>query len=226
MLSQMYLENNECTIFLCNVFPAWQTQHCIVYFAKKSCLLPWANIAQVNSLRDVGPHRSRQHWILFSCAKLFLGFGSTFHRQFSCAMLAKADEDNIVQVIFLVIILHCISNFLVQSCLRRIWTTLARQYSYAMWSQHGRYNIVQVIYLIKVFCLPWTDIAQVISSLCNVDPEKSGHHCILFSNSLNSIISILFTFALAFSIPQVSGSYSYNLKKWLPKMQNLCFLEE
>ena len=39
MLSQMYLENIECTIFLCNVFPAWQTQHCMVYFAKKSCLL-------------------------------------------------------------------------------------------------------------------------------------------------------------------------------------------
>ena len=37
----------------------------------------WANIAKVNSLCNVGPHRSRQHWILFSCAKLFLGFGST-----------------------------------------------------------------------------------------------------------------------------------------------------
>ena len=39
MLSQMYLENIEYTIFLGNVFPAWSTQHCIVYFAKKGCLL-------------------------------------------------------------------------------------------------------------------------------------------------------------------------------------------
>ena len=60
-----------------------------------------------------------------------------------------------------------------------IWATLTRQYSYAMWSQHGRYNIVQVIYHIKVVCLAWPNIAQVIS-LCNVDPEKSRHHCKLF----------------------------------------------
>ena len=45
---------------------------------------------------------------------------------------------------------HCLSNFLVQCCLRRIWTKLTKQYSYAMLSQHGRYNIVWVIFPIKL----------------------------------------------------------------------------
>ena len=117
-------------------------------------------------------------------------------------MLAKADQDNIVQVIFLVIILHCTSNFLVQCCLRRIQTTLTRQYCYAMWSQHGRYNIVQVIYLRNVFCLPWANIAQVISSLCNVDPKKSGHHCRLFSSAR------LFVDCETID-PLVAGKYSF-----------------
>ena len=31
-------------------------------------------------------------------------------------------------------------------------------------------------------CLPWANIAQVIS-LCNFDPERSGHHCRLFSSA-------------------------------------------
>ena len=34
---------------------------------------------------------------------------------------------------------HCVTNFLVQCCLRRIWTTLTRQYSYAMLFQHGQH---------------------------------------------------------------------------------------
>ena len=64
------------------------------------------------------------------------------------------------------------SAMLSQTCLDNInWTIF-----YAMLSQHGRYNIAQVIFLIKVVCLPWANIAQVIS-LCNLDPERSGHRC-------------------------------------------------
>ena len=37
---------------------------------------------------------------------------------------------------------HCASNFLVQCCLRHIWTTLTRQYSLAMLFQHGQHNTV------------------------------------------------------------------------------------
>ena len=38
-----------------------------------------------------------------------------------------------------------------------------------------------------------------------------------FFNSLNKTISVLFTFAITFSMLQGSSSYSYNLKKWLLK---------
>ena len=109
-----------------------------------------------------------------------MSFGSTLYRQFSSAkhyidyFPAKTRLSALNQ--------HCTSNFLSQCCLRRICTTLTGQYSYALWSQHGRYNIVQVIYLIKAVCLPWANIAQVIS-LCNVDPERSGHHCRLFPSA-------------------------------------------
>ena len=37
--SQTYLDNIDYKIFLCNVVIAWKTQHCIGYFAKRSCLL-------------------------------------------------------------------------------------------------------------------------------------------------------------------------------------------
>ena len=46
-------------------------------------------------------------------------------------------------------------------------------------------------------------------------------HC---SNSLSSIVSTLFTCALAFTILQVSSSDLHKYKKWLQKI--LCFLEE
>ena len=83
-------------MFLCNVVPAWQTQHCIGYFAKKSFLLTMGNITEIISLHNIGPQRSEQHCRLFSCAKMFMGYGSTLHRGFSCTMLAQADQDNIV----------------------------------------------------------------------------------------------------------------------------------
>ena len=114
----------------------------------------WVNIAQVTFLCNVGTCRLRQQCIGYFPVKMcFCALGQ-----------------------------HRTSNFLVQCCLRVVWTTLTRQYSYAMLSQHGRYNILQVIFLIKVVCLPWANIAQVIS-LCNVDPERSGHHCRLFSSA-------------------------------------------
>ena len=45
-------------------------------------------------------------------------------------------------------------------------------------------------------------------------------------NSLHNIVSNLFTFALAFSIPQVSGSNLHKQKKWLSRLTsaNSCLL--
>ena len=46
------------------------------------------------SLCNVGLDRSRQHRRFF-CAKLFVEYGPTLYKQFSCAMLAQADQENI-----------------------------------------------------------------------------------------------------------------------------------
>ena len=111
-------------------------------------------IAQVVFLGNVGTDRSRQHSIGYFPAKMCLH------------TLGQ----------------HCTGNFLVQCYLRRIWTILTRQYFCAVLSQYGRYNILQVIFLIKVVCLPWANITQLIF-LCNVGPERSGHYCRLFSSA-------------------------------------------
>ena len=102
----------------------------------------WVNIAQVTFLCNAGTCRLRQRCIGSFPAKTCL---------YSLGQ-------------------HCTNNYLVQCCLRRVWTTLTGQYSYAMLFQHGRYNIAQVIFVIKVVCLPQANIAQVIF-LCNFDPE-------------------------------------------------------
>ena len=110
------------------------------------------NIAQVTLMCNAGTCRLRQHCIgSFPAKKCLYAPGQ-----------------------------HYTSSYLVQCCLRRVWTTLNGQY--CILSQHGRYNIAQVIFLIKVACLPWANIAQVIS-LCNFGPERSGHHCRLFSSA-------------------------------------------
>ena len=57
---------------------------------------------------------------------------------------------------------HCASNFLMQCCLRRIWTTLTKQFSYARLSQHGWYIIIWVIFLRKV-----------VFSVCNFQSMKT-----------------------------------------------------
>ena len=173
MFSQMYLDNIEQTIFLCNTVLAWSMQHCIGYFPHKSCLLAmdkhyigdflvqcwprqsckvvlglWINIAQLVFVCNVGTGRSRQHCIGYFPAK---------------ACLSALGQ-------------YCTSNFLVQCSLRYIWATLTKQYSCVMLSQHGRYKISQVIFLIKVICQPQTNIAQVVS-LCNVGPDRSRQRC-------------------------------------------------
>ena len=156
MLSQTYFNNIDQIISLCNVVPAWLMQHCMAYFPYKSCLLAvgqhctgdffvqywprqiqttlsiifmrkfvyglWTKIVRVIFYCNVDSGRSRQHCIwLFSSEKMTMRLGQ-----------------------------YCISNFLVQFCLRRIWATLIIQYSYAMLSQLDRYNIVQVILLRRV----------------------------------------------------------------------------
>ena len=73
-------------------------------------------------------------------------------------MLAKADQDNVVYGDFPAkrrlcgLGQHCISNFLVQYCLRRIRTTLNIRYSYAMLFQLERQNIC-IGYFAKKSCL-------------------------------------------------------------------------
>ena len=47
---------------------------------------------------------------------------------------------------------HQIINFLVQCCLKRIWTMLIRQYSCAILTQHGPQKVQTFIFLIKVVC--------------------------------------------------------------------------
>ena len=126
-----YLDNIEYTIFLCNVFPAWQTQHCIVYFAKKSYLLTM-EIAQVYSLRNVGPLRSRQHWILFSCAKV-LDLSWVLDQHCTCSLREQCWHRQIKKTLYSLfpaktclsaLGLHCTSNFPAQCCLRHFWATL------------------------------------------------------------------------------------------------------
>ena len=84
----------------------------------------WINIVQVTFLCNAGTCRLRQHCIGSFPAKLCL------------YALGK----------------HCTSNYLVQCCLRCVWTVLTGQH-------------VHVIFL------------------CNFDPERSGHHCRLFSSA-------------------------------------------
>ena len=147
-------------------------------------------IAHVNSLRNVGPLRSRQHWILFTCAKV-LDLCWVLDQHCTCSLREQSWHRQIKKTLYRLfpaktclsaLGLHCTSNFPAQCCLRHFWATLTWQDSYAMLSQHGRHNIVQVIFIIKVICLPWANIEQVIF-LCNVDPERSGHHCKLFSSA-------------------------------------------
>ena len=68
-----------------------------IFFANIVCQ-PWANIAQVISLCNVGPERCRQNYRLFSFGKLFVDCGSTFNiaQVISYAMLVQADQDNIL----------------------------------------------------------------------------------------------------------------------------------
>ena len=105
----------------------------------------WATVAQVISLCNVAPNRTRQHCRLFSCKNLFLGCGPTGT-----------------------------SNFLVQCCLRRIWTTLSIQYSYAIQPHLNRHNIVQVLLLrcrliVGQYCISKT--------LVQFWPSNSRQHC-------------------------------------------------
>ena len=103
---------------------------------------------------------------------------------------------------------HSTGCFLVQCQHRQIKTTLYRLFSCEkMFVRYGQHcttlsqtyldNIDQTIFLCNVvpawsiqlcigyfshkfFCLPWGNIAQVIVQ-CNVDPERSGHHCRIIS---------------------------------------------
>ena len=77
---------------------------------------------------------SPQHCIGYFSQKS-LSLGSIFHRQFSCAMLAQAYQDNIVYIwlfsckkmtMICGLGQHYTSNFLVQCCLRCTWATLTR----------------------------------------------------------------------------------------------------
>ena len=62
-----------------------------------------------------------QNCRLFSCAKLFMGCGSTLYRLFSCENMSVCSGPTLHK----------------EFCLQRIWTTLTKQYSYAVSSQHG-----------------------------------------------------------------------------------------
>ena len=117
--------DQQCTDnFLMQYWPRYvQTKLQIIFLCKVVCGL-WVNTGKVIFLCNVGSGRSRQHCIAYFPAKTCL-----------CTLVQ-----------------HCTSNFFVQCCLRRIWTTLTRQYSYAVLSQHGQYNIAYVIFLIKVVC--------------------------------------------------------------------------
>ena len=164
-------------------------QHNIVQviFLIKVVSQPWANIPQAISLCNVGPDRPRQIVDYFSARSCLWTVGQHYtgkfleqcwHRQIRQHCISCFPAKTCLRALGQ----HCTSNVLVQCYLRRILTILTRQYFYPMLPQHGRYNIVQVIFLIKVVCLPWANIAQVIF-LCNVGPERSGHYCRLFSSA-------------------------------------------
>ena len=72
MLSLTYLDNIDQTIFLCNVVPAWQIQHCISYLSHESCLLTMAQHCIGVSLCNVDPEKSGHHCRLFSSARSFV----------------------------------------------------------------------------------------------------------------------------------------------------------
>ena len=73
-----FTEHGWATASVCNVFPAWQTQHCIGYFAKKGFLSAMDQYYRGNSLAQCWPTTIRI--TLFSCAKLLMGYRSTLHR--------------------------------------------------------------------------------------------------------------------------------------------------
>ena len=123
----------------------------------------WVNITQLTFLCNFDTGRSRKHYICYFPAKTCM-----------CALRQL-----------------CTSNFFVQYCLRRIWTTLTRQYSYAMLSQHGQYNVVQVILHIKVVCQPQTNIAQV-KTLCNVILDTLDNN-VLEKNTVQCCLNTLGT---------------------------------
>ena len=125
----MCLDNIEYTMFLCNVVPAWQTQHCIGYFAKKSFLLTMGNITEIISLHNVGPQRSEQHCRLFSCAKML--WVNIAQGIFLCNVGTGRSRQHCIgyfpaKTCLCALSQHCTSNFSVQCSLRRIWTTLTK----------------------------------------------------------------------------------------------------
>ena len=129
----------------------------------------WDNIVHYFPVQSCSWHMGQRCTGNFLVQCWHMQIKTTLYRLFSCENVYAPD-------------LHCASNYPVQCCLRRVWTTLNGQYFYAMLSQHGRYNTAQVFFLIKGVCLPWANIAQLIS-LCNFDPERSGHRCRLFSSA-------------------------------------------
>ena len=82
--------------YLSNVVSKASIQHCIGYFPHKHCLSTiWANIALVMYLCNVGSDRSTQNCRLFSCV-VVCGPWVNNAQVTSRAMLAQADQDNIV----------------------------------------------------------------------------------------------------------------------------------
>ena len=103
-------------------------------------------------------------------------------------MLAHKDQDNIadffpVQSCSWAMGQHCTSNFLVQCCLRRIWTTLTRQYSYAMLSCPSMVDTTLSRLFFHKNCLFAMGQHYTGDFLVQCWPRKIQNHCRLFSSA-------------------------------------------
>ena len=139
--------NIDQTIFLCNIAPAWSTQHCIGNFPHKSCLLAMDQHCTGNFIMQCWPrYIQTKLQIIFLCKVLCQVWAKISKLISSCNVGSGRSRQHCIAYFPAKTCLcdlgqHCSSKFFVQYCLRRILTKLTRQYFYAMLSDHGQCNI-------------------------------------------------------------------------------------
>ena len=89
-----------------------------------------------------------------------------------------------------------------------------------------KYSLILIKHSLDILHIKLSSTNETSGSESQEQTEQQSHliskHCF---NSLNNTVSTLFTFALAFTIPQVSVSDLHKHKKWLQKIKvwNLVF---